>query len=118
MINKIVKRDGRAVEFDLDKITQAIYKAAHAIGGNDYEAAEQLADKVREYLEAEFLQADICEQAERIIAYHGMHCFVNVMYDATLKVWVEGYKATSKGRFIGTTGEYIIWEEGAQVYWG
>ena len=41
-----------------------------------------------------------------------------VMYDATLKVWVEGYKATSKGRFIGTTGEYIIWEEGAQVYWG
>ncbi len=53
MINKIVKRDGRAVEFDLDKITQAIYKAAHAIGGNDYEAAEQLADKVREYLEAE-----------------------------------------------------------------
>ena len=53
MISKIVKRDGRAVEFDLEKITQAIYKAAHAIGGNDYAAAEQLADKVREYLEAE-----------------------------------------------------------------
>ena len=41
-----------------------------------------------------------------------------VMYDATLKVWVEGYKATSKGRFIGCTGEYIIWAEGAQTYWG
>ena len=41
----------------------------------------------REYLEAEFLQADICEQAERIIAYHGMHCFVNVMYDATLLIF-------------------------------
>ena len=53
MITKIVKRDGRKVEFDLDKITQAIYKAAHAIGGNDYESAEKLAAKVEEYLEAE-----------------------------------------------------------------
>ena len=53
MINQIVKRDGRAVEFDIDKITNAIYKAAHAIGGNDYESAEKLAAKVLEYLEAE-----------------------------------------------------------------
>ncbi|MBQ4128958.1 MAG: anaerobic ribonucleoside triphosphate reductase [Ruminococcus sp.] len=53
MINKIVKRDGRAVDFDLDKIAQAIYKAAQAIGGNDYTAANELAQKVCEYLEAE-----------------------------------------------------------------
>ena len=53
MINKIVKRDGREAEFNIDKITQAIYKAAHAIGGNDYESAEKLASKVMEYLEAE-----------------------------------------------------------------
>ncbi len=53
MITKIVKRDGRAVEFDIDKITQAIYKAAHAIGGNDYDSAQKLAAKVLEYLEAE-----------------------------------------------------------------
>lgn len=43
---------------------------------------------------------------------------VSVMYDATLKIWVEGYKAFSKGRFIGKTGEYTIWEEGAERYWG
>ena len=42
----------------------------------------------------------------------------SVMYDATLKVWVEGYKAFSKGRFIGPTGEYTIWDEGAAKYWG
>ncbi len=53
MIDSIVKRDGRSVSFDLDKITQAIYKAAKAIGGNDYEAAEELAQKVKEYLENE-----------------------------------------------------------------
>ena len=32
-----------------------------------------------------------------------------VMYDATLKIWVEGFKAFSKGRFIGQTGEFTIW---------
>ena len=53
MIKMIVKRDGRSAEFDIDKITQAIYSAAHAIGGNDYESAEKLAAKVQEYLEAE-----------------------------------------------------------------
>lgn len=42
----------------------------------------------------------------------------SVMYDASLKIWVEGYKAFSKGRFIGTTGEFAIWSEGATRYWG
>lgn len=43
---------------------------------------------------------------------------MGVMYDATLKIWVEGYKAFSKGRFIGESGEYTIWEERAARYWG
>lgn len=42
----------------------------------------------------------------------------SVMYDATLKVWVEGYIAFSKGRFIGPKGNYTIWNEGAARYWG
>lgn len=42
----------------------------------------------------------------------------SVMYDATLKIWVEGFKAFSKGRFIGEKGEYTIWDEGANRYWG
>lgn len=43
---------------------------------------------------------------------------IKMMYDASLKIWVEGYKAFSKGRFIGPSGELTIWEEGAQKYWG
>ena len=43
---------------------------------------------------------------------------MKVMYDAALKIWVEGYKAFSKGRFIGPTGECTIYEEGARRYWG
>lgn len=40
-----------------------------------------------------------------------------VKYDADHKIWVEGYKAISNGRYIGNTGEYIIWEKGAREYW-
>lgn len=43
----------------------------------------------------------------------------SVMYDSSLKIYVEGYKAISKGRFIGPNGgEFIVWNEGAQKYWG
>ena len=41
----------------------------------------------------------------------------SVMYDATLKIWVEGWRAFSKGRFIGSTGKFTVWEEGAMDYW-
>lgn len=41
-----------------------------------------------------------------------------VMYDSSLKVWVEGYRAISKGRFFGPKGHYIIWPEKAIEYWG
>lgn len=41
---------------------------------------------------------------------------VSVMYDATLKIWVAGYKAVSNGRFIGRTGEYVIWDKMAEKY--
>lgn len=51
MIKTIIKRDGRSVPFDIEKISQAIYKAAQAIGGNDYEAAKELAVQVCDYLE-------------------------------------------------------------------
>ncbi len=42
----------------------------------------------------------------------------SVMYDASLKIWVEGYRAFSKGRFFGDVGHYTIWPEGASTYWG
>lgn len=47
-ISKIKKRDGRLVAFEKDKIAQAIFKAAKAVGGKDYQIALELADKVVE----------------------------------------------------------------------
>ena len=42
----------------------------------------------------------------------------SIMYDADLKVWIEGYRAFTKGRYIGTVGTYTIWNEGVNRYWG
>ena len=43
--------------------------------------------KQKEYIEAEYLPAQISEKAEGIIAHNGSHCFVNVMYDSTLLIF-------------------------------
>jgi hypothetical protein len=41
----------------------------------------------------------------------------SVKYDADLKIWVEGFRAISHGRY-NPGGTYTIWEDGAQKYWG
>lgn len=50
LFDKIRKRDGRITEFTKEKITGAIFKAARAVGGEDYETAENLTEKVICYL--------------------------------------------------------------------
>ena len=41
----------------------------------------------------------------------------SAMYSASLKIWVEGYRAISKGRYRGNLGYYTIWTEKAEEYW-
>ena len=53
MIERIIKRDGREVPFEIDKISTAIYKAAEAIGGHNRRVAEELAKQVEDYIEKE-----------------------------------------------------------------
>ena len=50
LFDRIRKRDGRITEFTKEKITGAIFKAARAVGGEDYETAEKLTEKVICYL--------------------------------------------------------------------
>lgn len=51
MTTSIVKRDGRTVPFNIDKIADAIFKAATAAGGTDYHMALELSQRVGEYLD-------------------------------------------------------------------
>jgi len=48
------KRDGRLEEFDGNRITIAIWKAARAVGGKDREEAKRLSDQVVEILKQRF----------------------------------------------------------------
>jgi len=48
----VVKRSGAKVPFTPQRITNAIYRAAVAVGGRDRETAEKLSEKVVQYLES------------------------------------------------------------------
>ena len=82
MITKIIKRDGRKVPFNVEKIAKAIYKSANSVGGHDYETAEDLAEKVCQYLERNITST--CPTVEDV-------------QDAVEKVLIEeGHAATAK----------------------
>lgn len=65
MVTRIVKRDGRTVNFNVDKVANAIYKAAVSVGGSNYEEAENLASKVCDYLEKK-VGSNECPSVEQI----------------------------------------------------
>ena len=68
MITTIQKRDGRIVEFKIEKIADAIFKAAQANGGNDYEEAEDIAKQVVAYIEEdEQIQVPTVEHVQDVV---------------------------------------------------
>lgn len=86
-ILRIVKRDGRTVPFDVEKITEAIYKAAQVLGGKDKELSAYLAQQVELYLLA------VC---------HNQTPTVEQIQDAVEKILIEnGHARTAK--------EYILY---------
>ncbi len=65
MITTIRKRDGREVPFNIEKISNAIYKAAQATGGRNYDVSLELAEKVVDYMEnCEHLTVPTVEQVQ------------------------------------------------------
>ncbi|BBB93246.1 MAG TPA: anaerobic ribonucleoside-triphosphate reductase [Methylomusa anaerophila] len=76
MFVKIKKRDGREVAFDETKITEAIYKAAKAVGGADRQLALELTLEVLKYLKQKyngglFGVEDIQDAVEKILIETG-----------------------------------------------
>ena len=51
MIKTIIKRDGRIADFNIDKIANAVFMAAKANGGSDYDEAMSVALAVVDYIE-------------------------------------------------------------------
>lgn len=50
-MEKIIKRDGSIVDYDVNKIATAIWKAAKSVGGKDYHMSVDLSQKVEQDLD-------------------------------------------------------------------
>lgn len=73
---QIRKRDGSIVAFDENKITEAIFKAAQSVGGNDRSMAKALADRVVALVGQAFSQTvpsveDIQDLVEKVLIEEG-----------------------------------------------
>ena len=109
MIEKIRKRDGRIVDFDKNKIVEAIWKATQEVGGKDRRRAEEIADQVVQLLEKQLKPGeiptveqvqDIVEQvlvenghyktAKAYILYRALHAQIRELVDEYLqrKTWL------------------------------
>ncbi|MDW7651274.1 MAG: anaerobic ribonucleoside-triphosphate reductase [Bacillota bacterium] len=83
MFIEIKKRDGRVVPFDAEKITEAILKAAKAVGGENKKIAESLTNQV------------VSELSK--LGYNGIIPAVEDVQDMVEKVLIEnGHARTAK----------------------
>ncbi len=83
MIRKVRKRDGKIADFNPIQITEAIWKAAQAVGGKDYRKSAELTNKVMDLLE---------KQTKR-----GQMPTVEQVQDAVEKTLIEeGHAKTAK----------------------
>ena len=64
MIEKILKRDGREVDFSIEKIANAVYQAAKATGGNNYDEAMEIAKSAVQYIERDGIKVPTVEQIQ------------------------------------------------------
>jgi ribonucleoside-triphosphate reductase len=76
LISKIKKRDGRIVDFDSEKITNAIFNAAKSVGGSNIEEARKLTTKVVEVIKQKFNEQipsveDIQNIVEKVLIEEG-----------------------------------------------
>jgi ribonucleoside-triphosphate reductase (formate) len=82
-LQEIRKRDGRILPFDEEKITQAIFMAAKAVGGENYSLARDLTKEVINHL--------------HVLKLSGLIPTVEEIQDAVEKVLIEkGHARTAK----------------------
>jgi anaerobic ribonucleoside-triphosphate reductase len=82
MVTQIMKRDGRKVPFNIEKIANAIFKAAQSVGGSNYDESMNLA-------------VDVCKIVE--VKYADKIPTVEEIQDIVEKVLIEnGHAKTAK----------------------
>ena len=125
MITRIKKRDGREAPFNIEKIARAIYKAAEAVGGNDYNEAMALAEKVCQKLSESIIGRnpsveEVQDMVERVLIDSG--------HAKTAKAYILYRAERTRAREMNTTlmkiyedltfksaGEYDLKRENANI---
>lgn len=76
-IKQVIKRTGTVVPFNQDRITNAIYRAAVAVGGRDKEKAKELSEEVVKLINQNFSQVttlhieEIQDLVEKVLIENG-----------------------------------------------
>ncbi|MEM1586959.1 MAG: vitamin B12-dependent ribonucleotide reductase [Candidatus Bathyarchaeia archaeon] len=105
-VSLIRKRDGRIVEFDPNKITNAIHKAIQAVKGEDGELAAKLSAQVVAIIEEKFRDKipsveEVQDIVEQILIKNG--------YDAVAKAYIlyrhQRTELREKKRLLGVTDD-------------
>lgn len=86
-ITKIQKRDGRIADFDQERITEAIWKAAQSVGGTDRSYAQQISNQVAAVLEVFYKNTETVPNVEQI-------------QDLVEKILIEGGHAKTAKAYI------------------
>ena len=96
MFTTIIKRDGRTAAYDVEKIANAIFRAATSVGGKDYQTAYHLALQVGQRLEEKYAPSQSLTVSPT----------VEQIQDMVEKVLIEN-GASVVGGCCGTTPEFI-----------
>ena len=98
MIIKIKKRDGRTVTFNIEKIANAIYKAAQSVGGSDQEEALTLAGKVVDMLMEKEMTSPTVEQIQDCVE----KVLINEGHASTAKAYILYRSERTRAREMNT----------------
>lgn len=110
----VIKRSGSIVPFRQERISNAIYRAAVAVGGRDRQRAEWLSDQVIEYLEKELPEdhaphiEEIQDAVEKVLIENG-HAKVAKAY--ILYRDEQAKRRMDRGRRAAQSTENIPWRK-------
>ncbi len=113
-LTHIVKRTGAIVPFNRDRITNAIYRAAVAVGGRDRATAEQLSAQVVALLEAEVPAGhtptveEVQDVVEKVLieAGHARTAKAYILYREE-----RAHARRDRARYSAEAGQFIPWRK-------
>ena len=113
-ISNIIKRSGAVVPFNPERITNAIYRAAVAVGGRDKEKASQLSAKVVEFLENNCIEGctpqieEIQDAVEKVLIESG---HAKVAKNFILYREERAKKRRVESKFASRVDENVPWQK-------